>query len=38
MPGGGGTQTLPRAIGFARAAEIIPTGEPLTQNRRSNGT
>jgi enoyl-CoA hydratase len=29
MPGGGGTQTLPRRIGYARAAEIIMTGEPV---------
>jgi enoyl-CoA hydratase len=29
MPGGGGTQTLPRRIGHARAAEIIMTGEPF---------
>lgn len=30
MPGGGGTQTLPRRIGYARAAEIILTGEPFS--------
>jgi enoyl-CoA hydratase len=30
MPGGGGTQTLPRRIGHARAAEIILTGEPFS--------
>jgi enoyl-CoA hydratase len=30
MPGGGGTQTLPRRIGHARAAEIILTGKPFT--------
>lgn len=29
MPGGGGTQTLPRRIGHARAAEIILTGKPF---------
>jgi enoyl-CoA hydratase/carnithine racemase len=29
MPGGGGTQTLPRRIGYARAAEAIMTGEPF---------
>jgi enoyl-CoA hydratase len=29
MPGGGGTQTLPRRIGHARAAEVIMTGEPF---------
>jgi enoyl-CoA hydratase/carnithine racemase len=30
MPGGGGTQTLQRRIGYARAAEIILTGTPFT--------
>jgi enoyl-CoA hydratase/carnithine racemase len=30
MPGGGGTQTLPRRIGYSRAAEIILTGEPFS--------
>ena len=30
MPGGGGTQTLPRRVGYARAAEIVLTGEPLS--------
>lgn len=30
MPGGGGTQTLPRRIGPARAAEIILTGTPFS--------
>ena len=30
MPGGGGTQTLPRRIGAARAAEVILTGLPFT--------
>jgi enoyl-CoA hydratase len=29
MPGGGGTQTLPRRIGYGRAAEIIMTGTPF---------
>ena len=30
MPGGCGTQTLPRAVGERRAKEIILTGEPFT--------
>lgn len=30
MPGGGGTQTLPRRIGAARAAEVILTGRPFS--------
>ena len=30
MPGGGGTQTLPRRIGYGRAAEIIMTGKPFS--------
>ena len=30
MPGGGGTQTLPRRIGYGRAAEIIFTGTPFS--------
>jgi enoyl-CoA hydratase/carnithine racemase len=30
MPGGGGTQTLPRRVGYARAAEILLTGEPFS--------
>lgn len=30
MPGAGGTQTLPRAVGERRAKEIILTGKPFT--------
>jgi enoyl-CoA hydratase/carnithine racemase len=30
MPGGGGTQTLPRRVGHARASEIILTGKPFS--------
>ena len=30
MPGGGGTQTLPRAVGNRRAKELILTGRPFT--------
>ncbi|MFG1374291.1 enoyl-CoA hydratase-related protein [Xanthobacter oligotrophicus] len=30
MPGGGGTQTLPRAIGERRAKELILTGRPFS--------
>ncbi len=30
MPGGGGTQTLPRAMGERRAKELILTGRPFT--------
>jgi enoyl-CoA hydratase len=29
MPGGGGTQTLPRAVGERRAKELILTGKPF---------
>lgn len=30
MPGGGGTQTLPRSVGERRAKELILTGRPFT--------
>ena len=30
MPGAGGTQNLPRAVGTRRAKEIILTGKPFT--------
>jgi enoyl-CoA hydratase/carnithine racemase len=30
MPGGGGTQTLPRAVGERRAKELILTGKPFS--------
>jgi enoyl-CoA hydratase len=30
MPGGGGTQTLPRVVGERRAKEIILTGQPFS--------
>src|SRR5438067_295088 len=30
MPGGGGTQTLPRAVGERRAKEIILSGKPFS--------
>jgi enoyl-CoA hydratase len=33
MPGGGGTQTLPRAVGGRRAKELILTGRPFSANQ-----
>jgi enoyl-CoA hydratase len=33
MPGGGGTQTLPRVVGERRAKEIILTGKPFTAEK-----
>jgi enoyl-CoA hydratase/carnithine racemase len=33
MPGGGGTQNLPRAVGERRAKEIILTGKPFSADR-----
>jgi enoyl-CoA hydratase/carnithine racemase len=33
MPGGGGTQTLPRAIGERRAKEYLLTGKPFTASQ-----
>ena len=33
MPGAGGTQTLPRAVGERRAKEIILTGKPFTADQ-----
>ena len=37
MPGGGGTQTLPRAVGERRAKELILTGKPFTAAEARNG-
>ena len=37
MPGGGGTQTLPRAVGERRAKELILTGKPFTAARPTLG-
>ncbi len=36
MPGAGGTQTLPRAVGERRAKEIILTGRPFTAREAYN--
>jgi enoyl-CoA hydratase/carnithine racemase len=33
MPGGGGTQALPRAVGERRAKELILTGRPFTSTQ-----
>jgi enoyl-CoA hydratase/carnithine racemase len=35
MPGAGGTQNLPRAIGERRAKEILMTGKPFTAQQAS---
>ena len=37
MPGGGGTQTLPRAVGERRAKELILTGKPFTSAEATTG-
>jgi enoyl-CoA hydratase/carnithine racemase len=36
MPGAGGTQTLPRAVGARRAKEILLTGKPFTAQQASD--
>ncbi len=36
MPGGGGTQTLPRAVGERRAKEIIWSGQPVSAETASD--
>jgi enoyl-CoA hydratase len=37
MPGAGGTQTLPRAVGARRAKEILLTGRPFTVQQAFDG-
>ena len=37
MPGAGGTQNLPRAIGERRAKEMLLTGGPISASRHSTG-
>lgn len=37
MPGGGGTQTLPRAVGERRAKELVLTGKPFTAAEAHDG-
>src|SRR6202012_3951330 len=37
MPGAGGTQTLPRAVGARRAKEIRPPGRPFTAQQAFEG-